>query len=96
MIKFNKFNVTSDTAKARVIYSKGQIYANVKAGMEGGLRECVTLYAKDFQSGRALQSMLGDNYQNDSDSQSDYFDEGRVRLFPDHPLYQAARARCAA
>ena len=94
-IKFNKHFVTDGAVKARVFYSHGQIYNNVAAGVEGGLRECVTLYAKDFASGRALRSMIPAGYQNDTDMQSDYFDEGRVRLFPDHALYAQALARCA-
>ena len=59
-IKFNKFNVTNGTDKARVHYSFGR---NLRTGTE-----CVTLYAKDFQSGRALGAMLSEGYENDTDS----------------------------
>jgi hypothetical protein len=94
-VKFHKFYVTNGSVKARVFYSHGQIYNSVKDGVAGGLRECVTLYAKDFDSGRALAQILSAGYQNDTDLMSDYFDEGRTRLFPGDALYAAALARCA-
>ena len=83
MIKFNKFNVTNGTEKARVFYS-------LDNRVDG--RKCVTIYAKDF--GGALARIIDSGeYLNDTDSQSDYFDKGRVVLFEGHPLYAAARAR---
>lgn len=83
MIKFNKFNVTNGTDKARVFYS-------LDNRTDG--RKCVTLYAKDY--GHKLAEVLGsDHYKNDTDLQSDYFDKGRVVLFEDNPLYSAARSR---
>ena len=82
MIKFNKFNVTNGTDKARVHYSVD----NRKDD-----RKCVTLYAKDY--GHALGRVIDGDYINDTDTQTDYFDHGRVVLFEDHPLYPAARAR---
>jgi hypothetical protein len=86
MVKFNKFNVANGTDKARVHYSHGFII---------GGRECVTIYAKDY--GHALGRVFAgsEEYQNDTDSQTDYFDKGRVRIFPDSPLWSAALARCA-
>lgn len=83
MIKFNKFNVTNGTEKARCHYS-------LDNRVDG--RKCVTIYAKDYghSLGRVIDS--GD-YQNDTDTQTDYFDKGRVVLFEGHPLYTAARAR---
>ncbi len=80
-IKFNKYNVTNtDTKiKARIFYSIGRRYDE---------RACVTLYAKDYD--RSLGKIFKDEYVNDTDSQSDYFDEGRVTLFTDHPLYEQA------
>jgi hypothetical protein len=82
MIKFNKFNVTNGTDKARVHYS-------VDNRCDG--RACVTIYSKDYD--RALGRIFADCYVNDTDTQSDYFDKGRVVLFADHPLYAAARGR---
>ena len=81
-IKFNKFNVTNGTTKARVHYS-------VDNRADG--RSCVTIYAKDYDD--ALGVVFGDTYVNDTDYHTDYFDKGRVVLFEDHALYQAARAR---
>jgi hypothetical protein len=82
MIKFNKFAVTDGAAKARVHYS-------VDNRCDG--RECVTIYAKDYD--RALGRIFADSYVNNTDTQTDYFDKGRVVLFPGHALYAAARAR---
>lgn len=84
MIKFNKYNVvdTETKVKARVFYS-------VDNRIDG--RKCVTLYAKDYD--RALQKIFKDEYENRTDTMTDYFDSGNVELFEDHPLYQVARQR---
>jgi len=82
MVKFNKFNVTNGTDKAKVYYS-------LDNRTDG--RKCVTIYAKDY--GHALGRVIGDSYENNTDTQTDYFDKGAVRLFEGHPLYAAARAR---
>lgn len=84
-VKFNKYNVTNGTEKARVTYS-------LDNRIDG--RTCVTIYAKDY--GHALGRILEDGYRNDSDSMSDYFESGRVVMFEGHPLYTAARARAEA
>jgi hypothetical protein len=94
-IKFQKYYVTNGTDKARVFYSHGQIYASPRdaaLGAAGALRECVTLYAKDYD--RTLGKIFGDRYENNTDTMSDYIDEGHVRIFPGDPLYAAALARC--
>lgn len=85
MVKFNRYHVTNGTQKARVFYSLDN---------RADDRKCVTLYAKDY--GRQLGEIFPDNYENDSNPMTDYFDKGRVRLFEDHPLYAAARARAEA
>jgi hypothetical protein len=85
MIKFNKFNVTNGTDKAKVHYS-------LDNRTDG--RTCVTIYAKDYD--RSLGRIFDDEYTNNSDSQTDYFEKGRVVLFDDHPLYAAARAQADA
>lgn len=86
VVKFNKYCVTNGAEKARVFYS-------LDNRTDG--RKCVTLYAKDY--GHALSRVLGsDVYKNDTDSQSDYFDQGRAVLFETHPLYAVARARAEA
>lgn len=81
-IKFNKYNVTNGQQKARVFYS-------LDNRADG--RKCVTMYAKDYD--RSLGKIFADEYKNDTDSMTDYFDQGRVVLFESHPLYAAARAR---
>ena len=85
MIKFNKFNVTNGTDKAKISYS-------LDNRADG--RNCVTLYAKDYN--RSLGRIFDDEYTNNSDSMTDYFEKGRVVLFDDHPLYAAARAQAEA
>lgn len=81
-IKFNQFNVTNGSVSAKVHYS-------LDNRTDG--RKCVTIYAKDY--GHALGRVIGDSYVNDTDTQTDYFDQGRVVLFEGHALYAAARAR---
>jgi hypothetical protein len=83
VIKFNKFNVTNGTDKAKVHYSLD----NRSDG-----RACVTIYAKDYD--RALGRVFDGEYTNNTDTMTDYFEKGRVVLFADHALYAAARA-CA-
>ncbi len=84
-VKFNKHHVAKGKTKARVWYS-------LDNRIDG--RRCVTLYAKDY--GHALGEILADEYQNDTDTQTDYFDTGRAVLFEGHPLYLAARERAEA
>lgn len=85
MIKFNKFNVTNGTDKARVHYCLD----NRSDG-----RDCVTIYDKDY--GQALGRIFDDEYTNNTDTMTDYFDKGRVVLFADNPLYATARAKVAS
>lgn len=82
MIKFNKFNVTNGTDKAKVHYSLDNRFDG---------RACVTIYAKDYD--RSMGRIFDGEYTNNTDTMTDYFDKGRVVLFADHALYAAARAR---
>lgn len=82
MIKMMKHYVTDGQQKARVWYSHGTL-------VDG--RECVTLYAKDYT--RELGRIFADGYENDTDTITDYFDKGRVRIFPTDPLFETAKAR---
>ena len=84
MIKFNRYFVTNGAVKARVFYS-------LDNRIDG--RKCVTLYAKDYASGRTLGEIFPDNYKNETDLMTDYFERGRVVLFEDSPLYVDARVR---
>lgn len=85
-IKFNKHNVTNGTTKARCHYSHSMHY-----GMPGEQREAIVIYAKDYNSG--LGRMFDDEYKNETDSMTDYFEKGRVVLRPEHPLFSAAMER---
>lgn len=79
MIKFNKYHVTNGQIKSRVSYSIGN-------RIDG--KVCVTLYAKDYD--RSLGKIFNAEYKNDTDSMTDYFDQGNVVLFAEHPLYEKA------
>lgn len=85
MVKFNKFNVTNGTTKAKVWYS-------LDNRVDG--QKCVTLYAREYCN--TLCQIIPQGYVNNSDGMTDYFEKGRVTLFPNHPLYVAARARAEA
>ena len=83
-IKFNKYCIvnTVTKAKARVNYS-------LDNRIDG--RKCVTIYAKDYD--RKLGVIFQEEYKNDTDTMTDYFDKGKVVLFQDHPFYDVARER---
>ena len=81
-VKFNKHHIAYKGVKARVWYSLDNRHDHKK---------CVTLYAKDYS--HALRSIFNEAYENKTDTNSDYFDMGTVRLFEGHPLYVAARLR---
>lgn len=82
MIKFQQYYVTNGTEKAKVTYSAS---TNVQG------KPCVNIYASDYT--RTLGKIFAGEYINNSDLQSDYFDQGHVTLFPDHELYAAALER---
>lgn len=81
-IRFMQHYVTDGKVKARVHYS-------ATTSFDG--RPCVTLYARDYGGGLGL--IFPSRYVNDTDSSTDYFDQGRVHIFPGNPLYVAARDR---
>jgi len=88
-IKFNKFNVTNTVTgkKARVFYS-ASVYTDGQVG--------VTIYHKDYTDALADVFIDSDLYKNDTDSMTDYFETGKVRINEDHALYPAALARAQA
>lgn len=79
-IKFRKHFVALGDLKAKIIYS-------LDNRVDG--RKCVTLYANDWT--RQLGKIFSQNYKNDTDSMTDYFDQGKVCLFEDNELYATAR-----
>ena len=85
MVKMMKFYVTNGAEKARVWYSRGTL-------VDG--RDCVTIYAKDYDGalGRVFADQA-DSYENNTDSMTDYFEKGRVRVFPGSALWDAACAK---
>lgn len=83
-IRLMKHYVTNGTTKARVWYSRGVLTNG---------RDCVTLYAKDYTGSLGLVFAGDPNYKDDTDTMTDYFDKGMVRIYPDSPLWDAAVAR---
>jgi hypothetical protein len=79
-IKFRKHFVTDGNIKARILY-------HLDCRVDG--RKCVTLYAKDWT--RDLGKIFSSNYKNETDSMTDYFDQGHVCFFEDHDLHADAR-----
>lgn len=91
-IRFLKFAVTDGETKARVFYSLNN---------RGDARPCITLYERGYAGNLTAifpRELRSENlsYTNNTDSQTDYFEEGHVTLFEGHPLYAAARARAEA
>lgn len=88
MIKFNQHHIlnTETGVKARVSYHVG-------TRTDG--RAAVTIYAKDYGHDLA-KALPAAEYQNNTDSMTDYFEHGRVVLFADNPLYPAALATAQA
>lgn len=85
MIKFNKYNVTDTESKlkARVHYNHHNL---VSTG-----EECVTIYAKDYTND--LHKIFSEGYENDTDTMTDYFEKGRVRILKGSEYFEAALAR---
>lgn len=81
-IKFQKHHLVMGETKIGVSYHLDN---------RGGDKRCVTIYDRDY--GSALFQFFPDEYQNDTDSQTDYFAHARATLFEGHPHYAAARAR---
>jgi len=86
MIKLMKHYVTNGVVKARVWYSRNHL-------VDG--RDCVTIYAKDYDG--ALGRVFANHgiYRNDTDIMTDYFDKGLVRVFADSPFWNDACAKAA-
>ena len=87
MIKFNKYNVTNTETN-----QKARVYYSVDNHTSGN--SCITIYAKDYTN--CLEEMISEGFQDNTDYATDYFEKGSVRMFEDHPHYEAARARATA
>jgi hypothetical protein len=85
MIKLMKHYVTNGQIKARVHYSR---FNMVSTG-----QDCVTIYAKDYSGD--LYKVFGDIVEDNTDITTDYFEKGRVRILPGHPLWEAACQRAS-
>ena len=90
MIKLMKHYATDGINKARCQYSRGLIYpGGFHLGGEG--KDCVTVYAKDLD--QSLSKVFGDEAAPIIDGMTDYFEKGKVRIFPDNPLWAEACER---
>lgn len=76
-IRFLKHYITDGVTKAKVSYSRGQIY--ITPG-KPETQDCITIYAKDYS--RDLGKIFGTDYKNETDIMTDYFDKGHMRIFP--------------
>jgi sialic acid synthase SpsE len=81
MIKFNKYNVTDTVSK-----KKARVYYSINNRADG--RKCVTLYTKDYTN--CLGDIFADNFVDNTDTMTDYFEKGKVTLFEGHPEYSKA------
>lgn len=67
----------------RCFYSSGAL-ANAPAGT-------ITIYGRDYKRfSDGIRAAF--TVTNDSDSMTDYFEDDRIRVQPDHPLYKAVQA----
>ncbi len=55
----------------------------------------ISIYARDYQ-GFSEKVCACFDVQNDTDTQTDYFDDARIRVIPAHPLYPAVKAAMEA
>lgn len=84
-VKFMKHYVTDGRIKVKVSYSRTSY---------GGVDK-VTLYAKDYGHDLAKITGFADLYENNTDSMTDYFENGRVRIPATSPFYFSALERCS-
>ena len=87
MIKFNKYNVTDTTTK-----QKNRVHYSVDNRIYG--RSCVTIYAKDYTN--TLAEMFNDDFIDNTDYMTDYFEKGKVVIFESNPHYESARNRATS
>lgn len=76
-IKFNKYNITDGTNKARVHYSR-----NVSA--KDLSTKVIAIYAKDY--GNQLTTLFN-NVRNDTDLMTDYIETDKVTTYEGSSLY---------
>ena len=72
---------TATGAKARCHYHRGELV---------GRGDAVTIYAKTYSD--SLYAVFGD-CENNTDTQTDYFEKDRFRILPSNPLFAEACAR---
>ena len=88
------YNGIRDTKRApiqRCLYSRAGTYN------APGLRcdETITIYARDY---RRFSAAVRAHFavENNSDTMTDYFEQDRIRVRPDHPLYPQVKAAMEA
>ena len=85
MIKFYYNGVREDGKLNRCYFSKGPYR------LESGLvDETITIYARDSRFGKEMRELFV--VENDTDIMTDYFEDDRVSVSPDHPLYARVNA----
>jgi len=85
MIKFYYNGVREDGKLNRCFFSKGPY------SRESGLDdETITIYARDSRFGKEMRELF--TIENNTEIMIDYFEDDRVRVSPDHPLYASVNA----
>lgn len=91
MIEFKWNGIKESSHKlVRCSYSDGELI-NHPAGT-------LTIYAKDYGTDGHFGPQMRAAFvvQNDTDTQTDYFETDRIRVVPTHPLYDAVKAAMEA
>ncbi len=81
LMKYYAQNIETG-AKARCWYSHGRLING---------RDCVTVYAKTCLEN--LFNVFGGAVENNSEMQTDYFENDKYRIYPENPLWAEAVAR---
>lgn len=80
-IRFMYNGLKQDGILYKACYSRAQL-----VGYDAGT---ITIYGKRYKS---LPAVAGLNAENDTDYQTDYFENDRIRVTPDNPHYSAVLA----
>lgn len=81
LIKFMYNGIKVDGKLHKGFYSKGSYHKD--SGIPAGT---ITIYARDYGRFPRIQGLV---YHNETDSQTDYFDTDKVRIFPNNKHYSA-------
>lgn len=84
-IKISAKLITADGKRCGVTFGLGP-YLTLPA-------DTITIYPRNAFPAEVRKYF---EIENNSDSMTDYFEAGRIRVFPAHPLYEAVKAAATA